>query len=92
MTPKDGRIKLLAVPSHVLADIFRAGCLIGLTGVRVGNGLPPDAEIDRIGYDMTTDCFMIRVWSASYPVVPDGIVPPYETVMFFEERPIEITT
>lgn len=40
--------------------------------------LPEDAEIESIVYDWDTRSFSIRVWSASFDIVPDGEAAPRE--------------
>ena len=56
--------------------------ILGLIGSKcsymvVGGGLPEDTVIQTYHHDFTHVCICVRLWSASFGIVPEGQAIPY---------------
>jgi hypothetical protein len=87
----DRRLKLLRVHKDYVLALALGGARIiddHILAVSV-EGLPVDVKIDAVSYDQDRDCFVFRLWHASFDVVPDfHVLPEIEPRMTMTAIPL----
>ena len=86
MEKRERRFKMLSISAGDLLGFLMAARDGNHLRLPRFNGVPKDTRYEAINYNFVTDCFEVRLWHESFPVIPDGEMIPTQWAELYGVR------